>query len=60
MILAAILGFISTSFAIVFCAVKANKTQDSWTSTDEDLIEDINEREAQKRAELLKNGGTIK
>lgn len=52
------IAFVSIGAAIVWCALKANKIQPTWTSTDEDKIIDDFERE--KKANLLSKGGTIK
>lgn len=60
MIILTILAFIFVGSAIAICAIQANKINTSYTRTDEEEIDDINQREAEKRAELLAKGGTIK
>lgn len=60
MIIAAILGFIATGAGIVFCALRADKQPPVLSETDRDEDKIIEQMDREKRAELLKAGGTIK
>ena len=56
----AFLVFVSIGAAIVFCAVRADRRPPVINKTDQDEDRIIDELDREKRAELLKAGGTIK